>query len=66
MRRSDIFFLGTMTIMLIIVLISIIFDIELPDGATYYWWAFLSPYIVIKLFFRKSRIFKWFNTKIKF
>jgi len=65
MRRSDIFFLGTISITLIFVLVSLIFDFELPDR-TLYWWVILMPYIVIKLFFRKSKIFKWFNTKIKF
>ena len=63
MLRSDIYFFGTVITMIILVLASVVFDIELPY-LTVFWWISLLPYVFVKLFWRKSKLFKWFNTKI--
>jgi len=63
MRRSDVFFLGTISSVVIFLLIMVLFNVEIPSWFTF-WWVVLLPYVFLKLFLRKTRLFKWFNTKI--
>ena len=63
MRRSDILFFGTILLVLLLILIMVIFDVHIPY-VTYFWWILLSPYIFVKIFFQKSKLFAWFNKEV--
>ena len=65
MRRSDIWFFSV----IIIAIISIPFQLQYPDLKFWdifntFWWISLLPYVVIKIFFRKSRLFDWLNSEV--
>ena len=67
MRRSDIWFFSV----ILIVIISIPFQLQFPDLEVFwnyfstFWWVSLLPYVVIKMFFRKSRLFNWLNSEVQ-
>lgn len=65
MRRSDIWFFGTIGITLMVVILSMIFENFPLKPLLIYWWVLLLPYIPIKIFFRNSRLFKWLNSELR-
>lgn len=59
MRYTDIYFFGTILIVLIIITVSLIggFDISVWVGRA--WWIILLPVVVLKVFFKSSGAVKW-------
>lgn len=64
MRRSDIMFLGTIFSVVFVIFASLIFSFKLPNWFTF-WWVIFLPFIFLKLFFRNTNLFRWFNEDIQ-
>ena len=64
MRRSDIWFFGVIIIMLFLVIMSLLTTFVIPVFISTFFWVALLPYVIIKLFFRGSKLFKWLNKEI--
>lgn len=63
-RRSDIWFFGTVLLVCVLIPFVIIFsDLEIWNYF-HFWWVILLPYVIIKIFYRKSKLFKWLNGKV--
>ena len=63
MKRSDVWFFGTIILIMVYVIGSVTFDYEM-HRLTILWWLFLLPYVPIKMFFPNSKLFKWLNSYI--
>lgn len=65
MRRSDVMFfsiiLGIMFLMFFIVVTNLFLGLLVYLK---FFWVLLFPYIIVKLFFRKSKLFAWFDTEV--
>ena len=64
MRRTDIFFIVTVLLVLAIMYGAIIFDTKIPIWLVY-WWVILLPLGLAKAFYPKSKFVKWFETDIR-
>ena len=75
MRRSDIWFLGVVVIMLLYIIVLMIFNIEMVGwhdiASRFGLIILLLPYVLIKMtyiffpqFKLNTKIFKWLNTDI--
>ena len=73
MRRSDIYFFGTIILVLFLCLLYS-FGIKIPYFGiiSKFWWVVLLPFVFIKItyLFSGGKIFKktmsWFDTEVKF
>jgi len=63
MKISDIIFVGTLCIVMLILFILIIFNIKIPYLLNF-WWVILFPVVVIKIFFKDTKIDNWLNKEI--
>ncbi len=72
MKRSDIWILTISGLTVLILITELVGQLEF-GGEVFiinlryliYWWIGLLPYVLIKIFFRNSKLFKWLNTEIK-
>jgi len=65
-RRSDIWFFGTIILSLFsgIIISYVDFEIFTKYNPTLVMILTLFPYVIIKMFFRNSKLFKWLNAKV--
>ena len=58
MRITDAIFFGLLGIMLLAVIATISFGVDLPQWIAF-WWVLLIPVVLVKMIFPRSRITRW-------
>ena len=65
MKRSDYLFFGTLIIYLLLIMITFIFNIQLPWWTTLLYMVVLLPIGLIKTWWPNSKFAKWWNKEVK-
>lgn len=62
MKRSDILFLIILFVGFLSIPLRIKFNSALLGDYLSFWWLLGVPYIILLLFFRKSKLYKWLQS----
>ena len=58
MRITDIIFFGLLSTMMLAVIATIAFGVNLPQW-TAFWWVLLIPVVLVKMIFPRSKVTLW-------
>ena len=58
MRITDVIFFSLLGTMLLAVIVTISFGVDLPQWIAF-WWVLLIPVVLVKMVFPRSRITRW-------
>jgi len=58
MRITDFIFFGIILLVILSVLIMVIFNVTIHECYKF-WWCLLLPVVIIKIFFKNSKIYNW-------
>ena len=58
MRITDIIFFGLLSTMMLAVIATIAFGVNLPQW-TAFWWVLLLPVVLVKIILPRSKVTEW-------
>jgi len=58
MRITDIIFFGLLSTMMLAVIATIAFGVNLPQW-TAFWWVLLIPVVLVKIILPRSKVTEW-------